>query len=82
MPEVKDKRIRSKWEKILFDCQIEPQFSHFDVSSSHEDDPGHGLANERQRCVVKKKGNSVKTVSQPSLQEDRRRQEPIDDYWY
>jgi len=29
MPEVKDKRIRSKWEKILFDCQIEHTLSRF-----------------------------------------------------
>jgi len=29
MFEVKDKRIRSKWEKILYDCQIEHTFSRF-----------------------------------------------------
>ena len=28
MPEVKEKRIRSKWEKILYDSQIEPNYHY------------------------------------------------------
>jgi len=80
MPEVKDKRIRAKWEKILFDCQIEPHFSQFEVSSLPEDEAAHDMPNERQKFVVKKKGNSMKIVSQNTLQD--KNQERDDDYWY
>lgn len=43
MPDVKDKRIRQKWEKILFDSQIEPEFSQYLGQSSAEDDHPYNL---------------------------------------
>ena len=36
MPEVKEKRIRSKWEKILYDSQTEP--NHFGPFSADNAD--------------------------------------------
>ena len=69
MPEVRDKRIRAKWEKILFDYQFDQRSPSYEILSSPDVD-WNPYGEEGKRYLVKKNGkpNSRKQVG--SSEED------------
>jgi hypothetical protein len=64
MPEVRDKRIRAKWEKILFDYQFDQRSPNYEFLSSPDEDWN---GDDGKHNLVKKKGkpNSRKQLGSP-----------------
>lgn len=55
MPEVRDKRIRAKWEKILSDYQFDQRPPNYEFLSSPDED-WNPYGDDSKRYLVKKKG--------------------------
>jgi outer membrane receptor for monomeric catechols len=72
MSEVKDKRIRAKWEKILYESQMGTLEYHHD-SSPDEDTTSH---EDVRHFVVRKKGNHSEKVGTATHADSSQIQEP------